>query len=186
MTAQTLRLTVKGMTCGHCEKAVTRAIQQVDGAVVHKAAHAVRNHHHAQRAQQRFGIGRTAWHGKGPPLRIGTQAGRVTGQSGRAVVLHIKGHRQQPDAGIGRILCHGTLRLLRQWAHGQGCGVVVVLHDLNLALRYADDVLLLAGGRVTAAGPAHAVLTPACIARHWGVGCTPVRDGEGMPQLLFH
>ena len=34
MTAQTLRLTVKGMTCGHCEKAVTRAIQQVDGGAV--------------------------------------------------------------------------------------------------------------------------------------------------------
>ena len=31
MTAQTYRLTVKGMTCGHCEKAVTRAIQQLDG-----------------------------------------------------------------------------------------------------------------------------------------------------------
>ncbi len=26
----TLRLTVTGMTCGHCEKAVTRAIQQLD------------------------------------------------------------------------------------------------------------------------------------------------------------
>ena len=31
MTTHTYRLTVKGMTCGHCEKAVTRAIRQVDG-----------------------------------------------------------------------------------------------------------------------------------------------------------
>lgn len=32
MSTPTLRLTVTGMTCGHCEKAVTRAIQQVDAA----------------------------------------------------------------------------------------------------------------------------------------------------------
>lgn len=31
MSTQNYRLTVSGMTCGHCEKAVTRAILQVDG-----------------------------------------------------------------------------------------------------------------------------------------------------------
>lgn len=34
-----------------------------------------------------------------------------------------------------------------------------VPRDLNLALRYADDVLLLSAGRVAAAGPIHATLT---------------------------
>ena len=34
--SEALRLTVTGMTCGHCEKAVTRAIHQLDAqAEVH-------------------------------------------------------------------------------------------------------------------------------------------------------
>lgn len=48
--------------------------------------------------------------------------------------------------------------LLRQAAR-QGAGVVVVLHDLTLAARLADDVLMLRDGRIVAAGPASATLT---------------------------
>ena len=92
----------------------------------------------------------------------------------------------EPTAALDLAHQHGTLRLLRQWAHDQGCGVAVVLHDLNLALRYADDVLLLCQGRIAEAGAAHEVLTPARIARHWGVDCTPVHDVQGVTQLLFH
>lgn len=44
-----------------------------------------------------------------------------------------------------------------------GSGVVVVLHDLYLAARIADDVVLLRDGRVVAAGPAAAVLTAQAI-----------------------
>lgn len=32
MTTSTTTLTVQGMTCGHCERAVTQAIEQVDPA----------------------------------------------------------------------------------------------------------------------------------------------------------
>lgn len=42
----------------------------------------------------------------------------------------------------------------------EGRGVVLVLHDLAQAARVADDVLLLRDGRVVAAGPTAAVLTP--------------------------
>ena len=41
----------------------------------------------------------------------------------------------------------------------EGCGVVAVLHDLNLAAEYCDRVVLLQGGRVIAAGPTAEVLT---------------------------
>lgn len=60
------------------------------------------------------------------------------------------------------------LALLRRQA-AAGLGVVMVLHDLTLAARFADDALLLAEGRVLAAGPVGEVLTPANIARGYGV-----------------
>lgn len=58
-----------------------------------------------------------------------------------------------------------------------GSGVIVVLHDLHLAARVADDAVLLRGGRVVAAGPAADVLTAPLIAAAYGVdveiGVTP-------------
>lgn len=58
-----------------------------------------------------------------------------------------------------------------------GAGVIVVLHDLNHAMRAADEVLLLAGGRVVAQGSPETVLTPDRIAETYGVethiGTTP-------------
>lgn len=50
-------------------------------------------------------------------------------------------------------------------AHDEGKVVVVVLHDLNAALAYADQAVLLHEGRVVGAGQVREVLTPATIAR---------------------
>jgi iron complex transport system ATP-binding protein len=50
-----------------------------------------------------------------------------------------------------------VLRAIRRQADA-GCAVVVVLHDLNLAATLADELVLLAGGRIAAIGPATSVL----------------------------
>ncbi len=47
----------------------------------------------------------------------------------------------------------------------QGNGVAIILHDLNLAAAFADDVYLLKDGHVVAQGPADDTLTPDAI-RH--------------------
>jgi len=49
-------------------------------------------------------------------------------------------------------------------AADRGCGVVLVLHDLNHAARVADDIVLLREGRLVACGPTAGVLTPHAIA----------------------
>ncbi|MGW5571014.1 ABC transporter ATP-binding protein [Nocardia thailandica] len=61
---------------------------------------------------------------------------------------------------------------------------VVVLHDLNLAARYCDRLVLLRAGRVVAAGPVADVLTAPVLEPVYGVA---VRRAEafGAPQLLF-
>src|SRR6476620_10301498 len=46
-----------------------------------------------------------------------------------------------------------VLDLLRDLRRRHGTTVVMVLHDLNLAARYADHVVALRGGRLVAAGP---------------------------------
>ncbi len=55
------------------------------------------------------------------------------------------------------------LGLLRRLA-GDGWGVVVNLHDLAQVRRWADECILLSGGRLIAAGAAGAVVTPERIA----------------------
>lgn len=90
----------------------------------------------------------------------------------------------EPTAALDLAHQHQSLRLLRAWAEEQGVGVVVVLHDLNLALRYAHDALLLARGHAQT-GPVQQVLTESAIARVWGVGCTRVRGADGVAQYLF-
>jgi iron complex transport system ATP-binding protein len=50
-----------------------------------------------------------------------------------------------------------------------GTGVVLVLHDLALAMNHADRVLVLGRGAVAAEGAPEAALAEATIARVWGV-----------------
>ena len=60
-----------------------------------------------------------------------------------------------------------VMDLLREMADA-GRGVVVVLHDLNLAAAYATRVLLLRGGCEVASGPPGEVLTPELIGDAFG------------------
>ena len=51
----------------------------------------------------------------------------------------------------------------------EGKGVVLVLHDLALAMNHTTRVLVLGEGRLIADGPPEVALTAAVIARVWGV-----------------
>lgn len=61
---------------------------------------------------------------------------------------------------------------------------IVVLHDLNLAARYCDDVLLLSEGRVAGAGTVEEVLDPELLTEVYGIGVRRVDDADGL-HLLF-
>ncbi|UZK69329.1 ABC transporter ATP-binding protein [Sphingomonas sp. S1-29] len=67
---------------------------------------------------------------------------------------------------------------------GEGAGVVVVLHDLNQAARVADDVVLMRGGRIVAAGAPEAVLTPALIAQTYGVEAHVGHTPQGQRYVI--
>lgn len=90
----------------------------------------------------------------------------------------------EPTAALDLRHQHETLATVRRWAKEQGVGVLAVLHDLNLALRYADRVWVLDRGRLQASGRPARVLTPALLRQVWQVHAQPVRDEQGCPQLL--
>jgi iron complex transport system ATP-binding protein len=54
--------------------------------------------------------------------------------------------------------------------------VVAVTHDLNLALRFSDRVIVMENGKIAAHGPPHEALAPSIIDRVFGVH-TELRDG---------
>jgi iron complex transport system ATP-binding protein len=58
----------------------------------------------------------------------------------------------EPLSAMDLLHVHRSMEILRRRA-GEGLCVVVVLHDLNLAARYADEVWLMDAGRIAAAGP---------------------------------
>ena len=90
----------------------------------------------------------------------------------------------EPTAALDLHHQHQTLRTLRRCSREAGVGVVAVLHDLNLALRYVDQVWVLDGGRLQAQGPPEQVLTPTLVQRVWRVPVSATRDTDGVAQLL--
>jgi iron complex transport system ATP-binding protein len=64
-----------------------------------------------------------------------------------------------------------------------GRSVVVALHDLSLAARFADRVLLLREGRALGVGPPRSVLTPDGLAAAYGIRAT-VAEIAGLPVFL--
>jgi len=61
-----------------------------------------------------------------------------------------------------------------------GAGVVMVLHDINLAARYASHVLLLDGEGGHVVGPASRVLTVERLSAAFGHPLRAVADGDGV------
>jgi iron complex transport system ATP-binding protein len=71
------------------------------------------------------------------------------------------------------------MELLREEAR-RGTAVVVTLHDLALAARYCDELVVLKDGRVASAGPPDEALSDAALAQVFGVRA---RRAPGQPLL---
>lgn len=63
-----------------------------------------------------------------------------------------------------------------------GVGVILTLHDLSMALRLADRIIVMARGSVLADDPPAAALTPEIIKRAYGVEAT-LTQGAGGPLI---
>ncbi|MDC7785733.1 ABC transporter ATP-binding protein [Rhodoplanes sp. TEM] len=66
----------------------------------------------------------------------------------------------------------------------EGRTVLVVLHDLNLAARWAERVVVLDHGRVAAIGTPAEALTARTLAAVWGVAARIEQDPAGIPHVV--
>ena len=89
----------------------------------------------------------------------------------------------EPTSALDMRHQQGTLATLRRLADA-GSTVLVILHDLNLAARYADRCLLLHGGAIEAVGRPAAVFTPTLLSRAFGVRTTILEHPEFACPLI--
>lgn len=75
------------------------------------------------------------------------------------------------------------LQLIRELAHQRGLTVLLTLHDPNLALVFADHVILLAAGQIVAQGRPAEVIGPDTMAHLYGLEVGMVCQGE--QRLLY-
>ena len=76
-----------------------------------------------------------------------------------------------------------VIDLVRQFA-ADGRVVIVVVHDLSLAARWADRVVVLQQGRVHAVGTPEQALTPGVLAHVYGVAARVERCSLGRLQIM--
>ncbi|MFL5297537.1 MAG: ABC transporter ATP-binding protein [Phenylobacterium sp.] len=74
----------------------------------------------------------------------------------------------EPTAGLDPDAQLLALELFREEA-ARGAGVVLTLHDLSLAARACDRIVVLAAGKVMAEGPARQALSPDILAAAFGL-----------------
>lgn len=77
----------------------------------------------------------------------------------------------EPTAHLDMQYQVSLLELVQKLVREDNLAVLVALHDLNLAARYADRVALMVAGRITALGSPREVLTPELISHAY---CLPV------------
>lgn len=89
----------------------------------------------------------------------------------------------EPTAHLDLAYQHACLQLARDWA-ARGYGVIVVLHDPNLVLSYADRACLLHQGQVQACGSVREVIVPAQMQAVFGLRTELRESAEGEPWLV--
>lgn len=87
----------------------------------------------------------------------------------------------EPMTGLDPAHQLDAAALFRRMAE-EGAGVVLTLHDLSLAVRMADRIVVLAEGRIVADAGSGEVLTPDLLRRVYGVEAV-LTEGPGGPLI---
>ncbi|MDU0348391.1 ABC transporter ATP-binding protein [Actinomyces sp. MRS3W] len=78
-----------------------------------------------------------------------------------------------------------VLDLLTDLNHERGTTVVMVLHDINLAARYADHIIAMREGRVVAAGEPTAVVSPELMREVFNLEAEVITDPVSATPLVL-
>lgn len=89
----------------------------------------------------------------------------------------------EPTANLDLAHQHDCMATARAFA-AAGAGVLVVLHDPNLALLYADRASLMQRGRILVSGPPRATLRPEIVEEVFGIRVREVETGTAARTML--
>ena len=89
----------------------------------------------------------------------------------------------EPLASLDPAPQFDVLERLKVYA-STGNGVIVVLHDLTQAARFADDVIVMKGGRILASGTSAEVITADIMAEAYGVEVQISTSDTGEPLVV--
>lgn len=92
----------------------------------------------------------------------------------------------EPTSALDLAHQHQTLSIVRSFARQNNVGVLVILHDLNLASLYADRLVMLKQGRVFAVGKPDEVLDAATVEAAFDCPVTIIEhpDKPGCPMVV--
>ena len=77
------------------------------------------------------------------------------------------------------------LDLFSQLNHEYGHTLVAVLHDLNQACRYADEIIAMKNGSIVAQGAPETIITSELVHEVFGIDCTVIDDPvTGAPMIV--
>lgn len=149
--------------------------QQIDNRIVNDTLRAVDM---LDRAQQHY-----TWLSGGEKQRV--QLARVMAQLWRAedaptrlLVL------DEPTASLDVAHTRQLMQCIQSLA-ASGMGVIMVVHDFNLAARYADRVFLLKDGQLAVQGTPDAVLTREHMQRFFDVASTIMQHPQSGKPMVF-
>ncbi|MFC6012017.1 ABC transporter ATP-binding protein [Nocardia lasii] len=78
-----------------------------------------------------------------------------------------------------------VLDLVDRLHHDYGRTVVMVLHDLNLAIRYSDELVVMSAGRIVARGKPGEIISAELLAEVFGLDATVLTDPvSGRPMIV--
>jgi ABC-type cobalamin/Fe3+-siderophores transport system ATPase subunit len=104
--------------------------------------------------------------------------GRALAQEPRAFLL------DEPNTFLDLRHQANLWQLLRRLARERNLAILAASHDLNLSAAFADELLLLHGGRLIAAGPPADVLRPELLSRAYGLDFDRL-DRPGKTPVVF-
>ena len=128
---------------------------------------------------------------------------QVDGLSGRIVATMSGGERQrvwlamlvaqnsrfllldEPTSALDIAHQVEVLTLVRALAHDSGLGVIVVLHDVNMAARFCDRILALKGGRLLIDAASDTIMDGALLREIYGVNMGITRHPERDMPLAY-
>ncbi len=90
----------------------------------------------------------------------------------------------EPTAALDPRHQHQIMTLIRQYVDNKGGGALCVLHDIDLAARYADRLIWMKDGAVVADGTPHETVTRERLAAIYGVAATVTKSDAGVSVFI--